>query len=357
MDKYLIDGHKLHWHLDRVVEWQANKIVPPVYVEISPVSFCNHKCIFCAIDFTRHKGLQLDTEVLSKRLEEMGMSGVRSIMFAGEGEPLLHKHLSRLVKVARGAGIDVAITTNGTLGNYNIWKEMLPNLTWIRFSVDAGTAEVHAKVHNVASDVFDKTIKSIEDAVRVKNDFGLGVTIGVQFLIIEENIGDIENAISLFSGIGVDYFSMKPYSLHPQMMKKRDTVYSAEEVRQIDEIVDKFRKKSKLNIIFRKETLQKYMDKKKMFQHCRALPFWGYVSSNGDFYTCSVFIGDERFRAGNIYENDMNQILFGDKRRTSIDYGVKSLVIEDECRLNCRMARINEFLEMIENRPEHVNFI
>ena len=50
MDKYLLDGHKLYWHLDRVEEWQAKKVVAPIYVEISPLSVCNHKCIFCGID-------------------------------------------------------------------------------------------------------------------------------------------------------------------------------------------------------------------------------------------------------------------------------------------------------------------
>lgn len=219
MDKYLIDGHKLFWHLDRVVEWQDNRVIPPVYIEISPVSFCNHRCIFCGIDFARDKGFQLDTGLLCKRLEEMGRLGVRSIMFAGEGEPLLHKDLPKLIKVAKDSGMDVSLTTNGTIGNYEIWTEVLPYLTWIRFSVDAGSPEVHSKVHNVPADFFNRTIGSIKEALRVKRDLGLAVTIGVQFLIIEENIKDIENALRLFDEIGVDYLSLKPYSLHPQMIK------------------------------------------------------------------------------------------------------------------------------------------
>ena len=357
MDKYRIDSHKLLWHLDRVLEWQKDRTIVPVYLEVSPVSYCNHNCIFCGIDFARVEKFELKSDLFCSRLEEMGRLGVRSIMFAGEGEPLLHKDLPKFVRVGKDAGIDISITTNGTLGNYSVWEAILLFLTWIRFSVDAGTPEVHAKVHNVSPKLFPKTVKSIEEAVSVKRKMNLNVTIGVQFLIIDENISDIETAMALFSEIGVDYFSLKPYSLHPQMIRKMDTLYSDEVVRHIDEVVDKYRKTSDMNIIFRREALRKYMEGDKKYHHCRALPFWGYISSRGDFYTCSVFIGDERFKAGNIYESNMKQIFAGDKRRDSIDFGEKVLLIADECRLNCRMARINEFLEMLGNSPRHINFI
>lgn len=160
-DNYCIDGHKLLWHLDRVLEWQENRVIAPIYVEISPISSCNHNCIFCGIDFAMNPGFKLNTGILCKRLEEMGVLGVRSIMFAGEGEPLLHKDLPLFVKTAKEAGIDVSITTNGSLGNYALWKELLPYLTWIRFSVDAGTADVYANVHRVQQDAFHKRPRTL----------------------------------------------------------------------------------------------------------------------------------------------------------------------------------------------------
>lgn len=357
LDKYLIDSHKLFWHLDRVADWQKKKLIAPVYIEISPVSLCNHKCIFCAIDFVRDRDFKLDTELFCNRLKEMGKLGVRSVMFAGEGEPLLHKDLKRFIKTAKSSGMDVSLTTNGGIGNYDIWRELLPSLTWIRFSVDAGNAESYAKVHKVDGSVFNKTVKSIEDSVRVKRDLRLDVTIGVQFLMIEENLKSLEEALSLFSRIGVDYFSLKPYSLHPQMVNKRDMFYTKRISGRIQRIVDKFKKNSRMNIVLRDVSMKKYVMGEKQFKHCRALPFWGYVSSKGDFYTCSVFIGDKRFKVGNVHKQDMRSIFFGKRRGQSISYAAKNLPIGKECRVNCRMARVNEFLEFLVQKPEHVNFI
>ena len=191
MDKYNIDGHKLGWHIDRVAEWQKKRSIVPIYIEASPTSLCNHRCIFCGIDFARNEGSFLSTDIFSQRIREMGQLGVRSIMYAGEGEPLLHKDISTLVRVTKESGIDVAIASNGTLGNYEIWSSLIPDLTWIRFSVDAGSADVHAKVHRVSPSIFDKTVKSISEAVRAKRDGGMTATVGVQFLVIDENIDDI----------------------------------------------------------------------------------------------------------------------------------------------------------------------
>ena len=357
MDKYRIDGHKLFWHLDRVAAWQKGELPAPIYLEVSPVSYCNHRCIFCGIDFAMDKGVRLDTPAFCDRLREMGKLVVRSIMFAGEGEPLLHKDLPLFVRIARESGIDVSITTNGSLGNEALWRELLPHLSWLRFSVDAGTAEVYAQVHGVAASSFQSTLNSIASAVAVKKELKLPVTIGVQFLIMEENVSDIEEAIRVFSSMGVQYFALKPYSRHPKAIKDKDVVYSPETAACIAGLAEKYQPLTETALIFRKETLLKYFSKERNYGHCYALPFWGYVTSKGDFYTCSVFIGDEKFRAGNLYDQKMEELFFGEARKRSVCYARNELDLGHDCRINCRMARVNEFLELLANPPEHVNFV
>jgi len=356
-DSFAIDGHKLLWHLDRVAAWQKERLVPPIYVEISPLSYCNHRCVFCGLDFIRGERVILETDLLIRRIEEMARLGVKSVMFAGEGEPLLHPELPLIAARAKEAGIDVSVTTNGMTGTPESWERLLPSLTWIRFSIDAATGATYQAVHGVGPESFGRTVTALKEAVRVKKELQLPVTIGVQFLMIGQNLDDIEKALPLYSSIGVDYLSFKPYSEHPQMLNKSGFTYTKEMIAEIAAQVERFGSSGPTRIFFRKAATDAYAEGVQHFDHCRALPFWGYISSMGDFYTCSVYLNDDRFRVGNIYRDAMSEIFSGKQRRDSIAFAEHELKIEHECRVNCRMARINEFLQQLNQRPEHINFI
>lgn len=357
MDRYRLDGHKLYWHLDRVCAWQKDRLIPPVYLEISPVSYCDHRCLFCGVDFARQRPARMETAVLCRVLGEMGREGVRSVMFSGEGEPLLHEDLPRMAAAAKESGLDVALTTNGARGDGALWQELLPFLSWVKFSVDAGTPEVYSRVHRVPGAAFAKTLESIREAVRIKTEKRLAATLGVQYLLWEENLPDLEEALRLFGAQGVNYLVVKPYSLHPQMLRPLRVAYRGELLQEVEKIVEKYRGRSNIEIFFRRGALEKYIRGEKDFAHCYALPFWGYISAKGDFYTCGVFLYDDRFRAGNLYYQSMKEILSGDARRRSIVLGERELRVDRECRLNCRMARVNEFFALLEEKPAHVNFI
>lgn len=68
----------------------------------------------------------LDADLFSERLHEMGALGVKSIMYAGEGEPLLNKKINDMVEPTKVAGIDVSFTTNATVVNAEFIYRSLP---------------------------------------------------------------------------------------------------------------------------------------------------------------------------------------------------------------------------------------
>lgn len=110
MDKYRIDSHKLIYYIPRVYEWLQGKNICPIYIEIGLIGGCNHRCIFCAFDFLKYKPYILD-EICFKRFI-LG-AAKKSILYSGEGEPLLHKNATDITVFTKKAGIDVALTANG----------------------------------------------------------------------------------------------------------------------------------------------------------------------------------------------------------------------------------------------------
>lgn len=365
-DRYAIDGHKLMYHprrvtqwLDAADDWERAKAVYPLYVEMSPVGACNHRCTFCAVDYIGYKSIRMDTRMLERRIPEMAALGVKSIMFAGEGEPLLHTDITEIVLFCRDAGIDVSFTTNATVMRDEFIARALPHIAWIKVSLNAGTPATYAKIHRTKASDFDRVVGNLKRAVAHKRRLGLTCTIGAQMLLLPENADEIETLACLCRDeIGLDYLVVKPYSQHLFSLTRdyEGMDYGAQlglEQRLASLSTDRF------NMVFRGHAMRKYRaEDGRGYQRCSATPFfWAYVMADGSVYGCSAYLLDERFAYGNLNTHSFQDIWQGDLRRRNFEYVRHDLDIS-ECRRNCRMDEVNRYLaDLGEQRVPHVNFI
>ncbi|MFQ5645523.1 MAG: radical SAM/SPASM domain-containing protein [bacterium] len=354
-DKYKIDSHKLIYHVSRVNDWLAGKTIYPLYMEISPSGTCNHRCTYCALDFMEYQRRFLDAGLLKERLSEMGGLGLKSVMFAGEGEPFLHNRMAEIINHTRQSGIDVGITSNGVLLKEDLFDQIRDSVEWIKISINGATRETYARVHRAKPADFDLVIKNLSYAAGKKRETNGRCTLGMQLLLLPENRHEALPLARLAREIGMDYLVVKPYSQHPQSktdqyrdIKYGDYVSMAEELARLNS--------PDFSVIFRTNTMRKWDSCAREYKHCFALPFWSYMDAGGNIWGCSIYLEDERFFYGNIYENSFQKIWTQEKRLKSLQW-VEAELDTGTCRVNCRMDEVNRYLWDLKNPPEHVNFI
>jgi len=351
-DELKIDDHKLNYHPDRVSSWMKGENIYPIYIELGISSICNHRCIFCALDYIGYKGKLLDTKVILDAIDDMSKNGVKSIMFSGEGEPTLHKDFSLIVEYAKKKKkIDVALTTNGIPFKKKIAESTLQYLSWVKFSIDAGTKETYVKIHRTDPNDFEKLMINIKDAVELKKKKKMSVKIGTQLLLIEENMHEAIILAKKMKEVGADYLIIKPYSQHPDSLHKFKIDYEKfKDIQKLEEL-----NSDSFNVYLRSETINKLKGRKNPYDVCHGLPFFCIIDAEGNVVPCHIFHGKKEYYYGNLYKNTFSEIWNSERRKKVLERIYKEGTVN--CRENCRLDSINRYLHSLKNPIEHVNFI
>lgn len=355
VDELLIDSHKLIFHPHRVSRWLDGENTYPIYMEISTTGLCNHRCTFCSMDHLGYRSSFPDSVILKKRITELGNLGVGSIMFGGDGEPLLNRDIVDIVQQTRTAGIDVALTSNGVLLVPELADKLLPEMHWIKVSLNAGTPETYAKVHRTVPDDFHKVFSNLQYAASFIDSNKLSCTLGAQAVLLPENADEMENLALRCRDAGLHYLVIKPYAQHPKSLTR---IYEPVDYTQYLNLAEKLIRfnDDRFKVIFRMSTFNKLKRTHKGYDRCLALPFWSYIDAVGNVYGCSDYLGDDRFLYGNIHEETFQQIWQGERRQKSLEFVANKFDL-DHCTLNCRMDDINFYLWKLTHPSSHFNFI
>ena len=363
MDKYAIDSHKLMYHPIRVAKWldadnrwEKIKDVYPIYLEISPLGACNHRCTFCSVDYLGHDSVKQEKTILIKRIKEMANLGVKSIMFAGEGEPSLWKPLPEVLDLCTETGIDTSMTTNMVPFNAANSEAFVRNCSWIKASINAGNEDDYSKVHQTKKEEFSRVLGNFEQCVSIREKEGHHCTLGGQMLLLPENEKGAVSLAKALRDAGADYLVIKPYTQSQYGLSREYEGLKYDEMLYLEELLKEYETDG-FKIVFRVNAMNKLKEEKPPYSTCYSTPnFWGYIMADGNVYTCQTFAGDNRFCIGNIKESSFQEIWQGEKRKQQLQFMLNDLDIS-ECRQNCRMDEVNRYLWGLKNPGAHVNFI
>jgi MoaA/NifB/PqqE/SkfB family radical SAM enzyme len=140
---------------------------------------CNAKCGFC--DIWEQPSPYVTLENVAANLVDLKKIGIKIIDFTG-GEPLLHRHLPEILRLAKDMGFVTTVTTNGLLYPKKA-NSLVGLIDMLHFSLDSYNQEQHDTMRGVAC--YDSVLKSIDIALE------LGEKPDILFTVFEHNLTQI----------------------------------------------------------------------------------------------------------------------------------------------------------------------
>ncbi len=340
---------KLLYHPERLERLKEGREQFPLHLTLSLGNYCNHRCLWCtAFEYQKNKAKQIDKNTLLHFLKTASKRGTKALGYVGNGEPTAYKDFGSLTHEVAELGIQQGIFTNGYL--IDRYKEQLINhFTYIRISLDAGSAEMHSQMHDVP-DQFNKIIENIADLVKTKQTEL--PTVGIQYATHHKNLGDLRKSAHLAKELGVEYFSIKPVFNRGSVGERIEK--NALNYDDLSPLVFELKKElesSNFKIFFRPHQIKSEAANKNILNYdkCVAGTFNLNVYEDGSL----VYCGPHRVSVGNIGD-DFDLI-----ERRIIDLSEKLDL--SSCPAGCRYHALNHLVDSF-LKPEraaayHINFI
>jgi len=138
---------------------------------------CNLKCIHCYTDSAAARYPdELSSAQCKTVLDDLAEFGVPAVLFSG-GEPLVRKDVFELAEYARGLGLHVVFSTNGTLIDQQTARRFVElKLAYIGISLDSAVPEIHDKFRGVHG-AFERTMTGFRCCVEAGQKVGLRLTL------------------------------------------------------------------------------------------------------------------------------------------------------------------------------------
>ncbi len=136
------------------------------YLRLSVIDYCNLRCVYC--HNKTHKKLPSNSfmkyEEMLVLVKHMKERGLKNVKITG-GEPLVRKNLSFLIDGLVNLGINVSLTTNGTLLADKAQELYAAGLRRINIGIDCLDQGLFQKI--TGCDEYYSALKGIEKAVEV----------------------------------------------------------------------------------------------------------------------------------------------------------------------------------------------
>jgi len=241
----------------------------PFAVTVDVTRRCNIRCLGCAIHSPYVTGQaphdtatqDLDVNMFGRLCRELQTMNTNTLVFCGDGEPLLHPRMFDLIQLAHSAGFRTVLLTNGTLLDEIKVRSLVDSrLDLVRVSLWASSPDEFKRNYpGTSADYFTTIINGLHLLASAKNSQrAASPHVALHLVINRHNFQSIDSFVDLAIEMRCDSVSFSPLHtifdqiasygllrqeenlLGEQLLRAKEKLRSLEVEHNIDETIRRY---------------------------------------------------------------------------------------------------------------------
>jgi len=322
--------NKICYYYERLNSSNNNNIQAAPSIEIDLTNRCSKNCYYCnSSHIKKRKDLGSFNDYIN--LIDSLPKTVKTITFAGGGEPMERSFAPMVIHHALTKGFKVGLITTGNHLDKLVYSKKY-KLSWVGVDIDSGNSNDYSKMGK--GNKFPKLIDSLKTNIKKLNNLGIVTTF--KYLVNDYNnsIEQVNEAIKLSKELEFQEFFVRVALFNDKILKLNMTDCD------IIEVCNKENVKYNISFIKYKEYI-KTLSNKKNHKFCYAPLITPLFAADGNIYWCCEQRGKKKYKIGDWILNGYSPLLSKnllDKIENFKQYN---------CNSYCRYLKYNKFVHKV----------
>ena len=279
-----------------------------------------------------------ETEKMLEVLDDLECIGVKAVTYSGGGEPLLHKHIVKIMERTLENGIDLSIITNGQRLNGDRAK-VLAKAKWVRVSMDYTGSKQMIDFRNVSAKSFDEVIANLNAFSKEKNS---DCDLAVNYIVHKDNYFGLYDFSKLLKDNGVSNIRYSPmwtpdfYEYHSAIAKEVQ-----EELDKASSLIDSA---FSINTTYNIQPNSSHSSCRE-YDKCYIMQTVPVIGADLNVYACHNKAYDNKGKIGSIKDCKFSEMWFGEDAEYVFNNFNPKTACQHECSNDRKNILINALLD------------
>ena len=367
IERLILDGTKIAWHEERVRAWERGERIAPITIDMALTRACNFGCHYCYAMLQENERSVINKEVITAFLNDCAEIGVKGISFVSDGESTISPLFVHACQHGASLGLSMACGTNAYVLTRSKSEEVLPHLTYLRVNISAGEPKRYAEIMGVKEEWFHRVVENVRHMTEIKRRDRLGVTIGLQMVLMPQYADQIVPLARLGKELRVDYLVIK----HCSDNENGDLGVDYRGYSKLNDLLHEAESYSDSGYQCTVKWSKIQAQGTRSYQRCFGAPFLLQMSGSGLVAPCGMLFNEKykKFHIGNICEQRFKDIWRSDRYWEVMNYlASPEFNAQKMCGSLCLQHKVNEVLDNLVKEklqlvqpqgqpPQHLAFV